>query len=158
VQQRRHLDTVDEDPRVLGTSTPDHDTIAFGRRSHDARQTLDGPDRIAKAARHMSSQLEGSTLRPRVGRLGLRIGHLRWRRSDLGYRLGKRDSTRQGARHQNRAASPVTSEMYHPPIIGGTAGIGNVHLAVEPPDANMPLWDGTRLDYDLAVSGLLANG
>jgi hypothetical protein len=26
------------------------------------------------------------------------------------------------------------------------------------PDANMPLWDGSRLDYDLAVSGLLANG
>jgi hypothetical protein len=26
------------------------------------------------------------------------------------------------------------------------------------PDANMPLWDGTRPDYDLAVSGLLANG
>jgi hypothetical protein len=26
------------------------------------------------------------------------------------------------------------------------------------PDANMPLWDGTRPDYDLAVSGLLAAG
>jgi len=24
------------------------------------------------------------------------------------------------------------------------------------PDTNLPLWDGTRPDYDLAVSGLLA--
>jgi hypothetical protein len=24
------------------------------------------------------------------------------------------------------------------------------------PDANLPLWDGTRPDYDLAVAGLLA--
>jgi hypothetical protein len=26
------------------------------------------------------------------------------------------------------------------------------------PDANLPLWDGTRPDYDLAVAGLLAQG
>jgi hypothetical protein len=26
------------------------------------------------------------------------------------------------------------------------------------PDANEPLWDGTRLDYDYAVSALLAAG
>ena len=25
-------------------------------------------------------------------------------------------------------------------------------------DANLPLWDGTRPDYDLAVAGLLAQG
>jgi hypothetical protein len=26
------------------------------------------------------------------------------------------------------------------------------------PDVNLPLWDGTRPDYDLAVAGLLAQG
>jgi hypothetical protein len=26
------------------------------------------------------------------------------------------------------------------------------------PDANLPLWDGTRPDYDLSVAGLLAGG
>jgi hypothetical protein len=26
------------------------------------------------------------------------------------------------------------------------------------PDANLPLWDGTRMDYDVAVAGLLAQG
>lgn len=26
------------------------------------------------------------------------------------------------------------------------------------PDANLPLWDGTRPDYDLEVAGLMAQG
>jgi hypothetical protein len=130
VQQRRHLDTVDQNPRIVGTRTPDHDTIALRRRSHDARQILDGPDRIAKAARHMSSQLEGSTLRLRVGGLG--IGHRRWCRSDLGHRIGKRNSTRQGARYQNGAASPVTSEVNHPRIIFSMLRLSNGRLENQP--------------------------
>jgi len=30
------------------------------------------------------------------------------------------------------------------------------HRVALGPDANMPLWEGTRPDHDLAVSGLLA--
>jgi hypothetical protein len=47
----------------------------------------------------------------------------------------------------------------HPALAGDTltwlrewADDRNVDLG---PDANMPLWDGTRPDYDLAVAGLL---